>query len=280
MFGTVVVGVDGRSGGDDAVALTRSLAGPGDRIIALHAHPDGTPVGELVERDALALLDRADLDDGWERRAVADLSPARALQRAAESEGAGLVVIGPSHRSPAGRAVAGDVARSVLHGAPCPVAVASAGTAEHARLIRSIGVGVDDRPASRAALALAVALATERQATLRLLRAVSPPTAFAPAYAYTYDWTTMLEQDSRAARSDLEELAAGLDVPAVVDVEIGSADERLEALSRGVDLLVVGSRGWGAFRRVVLGSTSDHVVHHASCPVVVVPAPPEAGDAA
>jgi nucleotide-binding universal stress UspA family protein len=45
----------------------------------------------------------------------------------------------------------------------------------------------------------------------------------------------------------------------------------MDALSRDVDLIVTGSRGWGPIRRVALGSLSDRLIHHASCPVLVVP---------
>jgi nucleotide-binding universal stress UspA family protein len=69
------------------------------------------------------------------------------------------------------------------------------------------------------------------------------------------------------------------DVEATSDAVPGFAPEQLEHLSDRVDLLVVGSRGFGAARRVVLGSTSDALLHHARCPVFVVPraAPSEQG---
>lgn len=48
------------------------------------------------------------------------------------------------------------------------------------------------------------------------------------------------------------------------------ADELIKA-SEGADLLAVGARGAGGFRRLVMGSVSSQVSHHAHCPVVIVP---------
>jgi nucleotide-binding universal stress UspA family protein len=57
-----------------------------------------------------------------------------------------------------------------------------------------------------------------------------------------------------------------------VSVATGQPAEELVMASRNADLLVVGSRGTGGFTRLLLGSVSSQVVHHAASPVVVIPA--------
>ena len=82
-------------------------------------------------------------------------------------------------------------------------------------------------------------------------------------------------QPARDAQAVLERLIADLEArkPAVdvtTSIETGNPAKALIELSGGADLMVVGSRGHGAFAGMLLGSVSQHLVSHAACPVVVV----------
>jgi nucleotide-binding universal stress UspA family protein len=62
---------------------------------------------------------------------------------------------------------------------------------------------------------------------------------------------------------------SGLDI--TVAVAAGDPAEELLRAARNADMLVVGSRGSGGFARLLLGSVSGKLAHHAACPVVIVP---------
>ena len=56
-----------------------------------------------------------------------------------------------------------------------------------------------------------------------------------------------------------------------VSASAGDPAEELVKASRDADMLVVGSRGSGGFARLLMGSVSSQVTHHAACPVVIIP---------
>lgn len=282
MFKKLIVGLDGLDGGADAFALARMLAPDETDLVLVHAYPyehepsraSALDYDALIRGDAEKLLaEAAPQDRPATLLAVGDLSPARALHHAAEEQDADLIVIGSCRRSAIGRVLVGDVSRSTLHGAPCAVAIAPRNYRLHAHGFESIGVGFNGTEESRAALRLAAELARETGAELRVLTAARTPAPMGPAYAYSYDLYDVREQNRLHAQQTLEKAVAELGVPATPEIVDASPGAALEELSKHVGLILAGSRGWGAARRVVLGSTTDHLAHRASCPVIVVPGP-------
>jgi nucleotide-binding universal stress UspA family protein len=86
------------------------------------------------------------------------------------------------------------------------------------------------------------------------------------------------EEEARQAVEEMAEkagaqLGAGRPVSVTVRIISGTVAEEIINASRDADLLVLGSRGVGGFARLLLGSVSSQAVHHARCPVVIVPDP-------
>lgn len=282
MFNTIVVGTDGQRG-RSAAALGQALAtATGAQLLLVGVAPE-LPL-RLVEsypqmraaleaqlrdvRDALAPAARTQI--------AIDLSAAHALGRIAQDEHADLMIVGSRQPGAVRRLLSGDNALSVLHSASCAVAVAPDDLPPCGELA-TIGVGLDTTPEAHAALALALELAQRSGAVVRLLAVASDaypgmPHIFSPA---TYDddtYAQVIDDRVKTARTMIEQaLAACAGAAATGDVRLGDPAPELVAFSAECDLLVLGSRRWGPVRRLVLGSTSEPVLRHARCPVLVLP---------
>lgn len=141
-----------------------------------------------------------------------------------------------------------------------------------------IVVGIDESPGARRALEWALGEATVHQCTVRLVHAIPPIQSMYPYGMGEMAWLDDINARAEKAARELLDTAlvqAG-GAPAGVTVErvtrFAPAAHLLVEESRGKGLLVVGSRGRGGFTGLVLGSVSQQVVHHADCPVVVIPA--------
>jgi nucleotide-binding universal stress UspA family protein len=280
MFETIVVGVDGREGGRDALLLAGRLAlVAGGELVAVRALPfeyyvaraGAPPYSTIAEQDAEREL-AAELEDADVKArqiVVGDTSPARALHRVAEAERADVIVVGSTRHGRLGRVFAGDDAAGTLHGSPCPVAVAPHGLADAEwKPVQKIGVGFDGGAEARQALALAATVAQDCGASIAVQSVVATPIPYAGTGAYEDDW---LERAEARAADELREALAEVAVDAVGDVVVGGAVDELVALSANVDLLVLGSRAWGPVRRTMIGSTASHLTRKSHCPVLVLP---------
>lgn len=135
-----------------------------------------------------------------------------------------------------------------------------------------IVVGVDGSAHSQKALEWALNEAKLRQAPLTVLAVI--PVA---AAIYGFAGRNYMSQDERdkirkATQEEVDKAVArhGSQAVTVHTVDGVPSDELIKA-SENADLVVVAARGSGGFGKLLLGSVSSQVAHHAHCPVVVVP---------
>lgn len=284
MFGKLIVGYDGGEQSRDALALARVLAAPsGGKVIAACVYSyepvyskgggDDYTFGEALRADAERVLETA--EGATERRAVPGSSPPHAIHGLAEAEQADLIVVGSTHHGAIGKVLVGSVGEKLLHGSPCPVAVAPKGFAATPDVeIRKIAVAYNGAPESERALELATRVAAEAGGSLQLYTAVELPAANKSIFPSDYGLPRHSEAAFIRAQERLEAAVGELpnELGARGDLIFGSAAEALANETRTqADLLVMGSRGYGPIRGVILGRVSAELARSAPCPLLVVP---------
>ena len=280
----VLVGIDGTASGLEALALAEAFAvltGAPLLLGAVYGHQSGA-FSDVIwppQRDATAWLEEASHRLGnlvpWSCETMLSSSPAHGLVELAELEDAQIIVLGSNRHGPLGRLLSGSTARAIAHGAPCAVAVAPHDwRPQPPDVPLTFGVAVADSDESRDALALAVTFAERAHAPLKLLTAVHVPSPVHPMYAATgtgrEEWRReQIDGGQRIAREAIVAVEPAV-TPDIVVVE-GDPVECLEKASYDLDVLVVGSRRFGPFRRALLGGVSSPLIDRAACPVVIVP---------
>lgn len=139
-----------------------------------------------------------------------------------------------------------------------------------------IVVGIDGSEHSRRALEWAVREAALRRAPLTVLTVHQAVADYWGAASFPED-AALAKQALEAAEAETDRALKAIGEapkPSAVTVKAttGLPAEELLHAADGADILVVGSRGAGGFRRLLMGSVSTQVTHHARCPVVVIPA--------
>ncbi len=286
----VVAGVDGSECGLQAVrwaaaeALRRQLP---VRLVAAHAWPSGGLVGD----PGLGVDYRAVLRDvvlGHLATAAADarqVAPELEIEQVevtgypvpvllGESAHAEIVVLGDRGLGGFTGLLIGSVAVEVTAHASCPVIVVRGSEPDRTGpRPEPVVVGVDGSPTSEAATAFAFEAASLRRVPLvavHVWRDVLVDATMAPLL----DWD-VIDSDEREVLA--ERLAGWTEkYPDVPVRRLVARDRPARALveeSGRAQLVVVGSRGRGGFRGLLLGSVSQALLHHAHCPVAVVRSP-------
>ena len=273
MFDNVLVGVDGRPGGDDAVVLAQQLASPGARVTLANIYGSaGWPPGsggmflddQRTESEAFLARER-DRWPGATTVSVCASTVGRGLHELAAHRAADLIVVGSTHHGIAGKVFIGDDTRAAFYGAPCAIAIAPHGYATAITPLTRIGVGYDDTPESHRALAATRAIAECTGAGIRVMWVLGPEevrqTAPIPA-----DWPSATAALVDQAQRSLDAID-GVDGIAVA----GGPREELTKLAEEVDLLIVGSRGYGPLGCVLHGSVSSYLERHVSSALLIIP---------
>ncbi|MEY9484602.1 nucleotide-binding universal stress UspA family protein [Streptomyces calvus] len=223
---------------------------------AVHAvrerHPDLAVTVDVLEGDAVDTLTGA----------------------AADAE---MLVLGSRGHGPIVGFLVGSVGQQVIVDAARPVVLVRAGDRPSNEVAgHEIVVGQEGRPEdSAAALGFAFETAARRGATVRAVRAWTLP----PVFAYSPASLQLLDEAGGLEPFERKGLAAALapwrerypDVHVVEHVEMGSAGQVLLSVAGTAQLMVVGRRARRTAVGARIGSVAHGVLHHAGCPVAVVP---------
>ncbi len=235
MIGTIVVGVDGGAEARDAIALASVLRGAlGAELVLAHAYPyDLLPLGGTVVEVGVA----EDLHDEA-LRFVAEL-------RDELAPGAAIRVLPDTSPARALHEVCEDVDAGLL-----VMGSAARGAAGRSSAGETTRTALHHAPCP--------VLVAPREAPPRPPRTIGVGFDDSPQARHARE---LAERIATAVGARLE----------LIEAERGRPAETLVERSAALDLLVLGSRGLGPVRRLLLGSTSERVVRDAGCAVLIVP---------
>jgi nucleotide-binding universal stress UspA family protein len=280
----IVIGYDPEQQGDDALCLGGLMAEllAADPIVAVVTRwheqlLDREPLEAAVASEVAGPRERAEavLDSMKpEVRGFAWRSPASALHDVAVAERAAMIVLGSAHRGPLGRLALGSVGESLLHGAPCAVAVAPRGYADKdERHLLEIAIAFDGSPEAWSALDAAIGITERTHGRLTVVTV-----ADYSYYGYASSWSILsagefhdVEQESKQRIVDLALSRIPAAVPKEGRLLTGDAGALLADASGDFDLMVTGSRGYGPLRRTLLGTATRKLMRSGACPALVLP---------
>jgi len=263
----------------------------GAEVVLLHVVPP-LPVlptkGNLPELyDELIQSARREAEAGFDRLLASvagsginvrihleDGPPAQRILEVAAKEAADLLIVGTHGRTGLSRAIFGSVADRLVRQAPCPVLTVQPTLREVPRReIRRLCYATDFSPTARAAWPWVVAIARPSGAQVDLVHVTFQPVPDRHLSAEALArMTHMLHEQGR---TEAERFLAGSELPREqirLCLTHGNPGEQIvhRAYEQADDLIIMGTHGWSAVVRWMLGSVAHHVIQAAPCPVLTI----------
>ncbi len=281
MFRKVLVAIDRETLGADAIALATRIA-PGARLSFAHVH-NGFPFGvdaanrqELDREASDELLAQAIEACGLEaeRCQIDSFRIGAGLHRLIDETHPDLLVIGSTRTARVGRVLVTDELAQALNGAPCALAVAPLGYSEDDVPLAEIGVAYDGAPESVAALVAGMEIAERAHARSVVFR-VAPLPHGELRHGVWDTYAAAIRDRVAEVRVGIENELETLGVAQHGGIEsqaaCGETVEELALFSSYVDLLLLGSRGYGPPGRLVYGATTARMLRNARTPLLLMP---------
>lgn len=294
-YKTIIVGTDfsdlARKSLASAVELAKTFAARRLHVVhvvqataplihELLADPRGEQASNAARESAERMLEVVPIPEIEARvtREVRLGSPARELSLAADENHADLLVVASHGHSGLARLVLGSAAGTLIRIAHAPVLVVGERSPPTGRFERVLAA-VDLSPISYTVLLNAVSVAGATGGTVRVLSRfehpilMSNPDGLLPHYLSQEESDRLRERHKDAvgalvrrlpktgARIEIEVLGRGPAAASILETASGA----------GADLIVLGTSGRNAWHRMIVGSTANHVLVKAPCPVLVVP---------
>lgn len=281
--GAIVVGVDSSPDSDRAVIWALGLSERTHQPVHfVHVQPSAPPyvsddqAQEMWERAGQAVLDTA-LAEAEQvhgvpvsAQTIHDTGEAAAEALVRLSGDAAMLVLGARGHGGFSGLLMGSVSQHAARHATCPVVAVRAQADPRAD---RVVVGVDDSEGAQDALAVACDMASHRRTGLTAIYAGHAPSLYSRGATILPMRTDvaehMGEQQQMLARLLAPWQQKYPSVPVTPEVIPGHPGEVLANASERAALVVVGSRGRGAFTGMLLGSVGQEVLHRARCPVVI-----------
>lgn len=290
---SIVVGIapgqDNRPAVELGIVLARSY---GHRLVAVAIDSAAWPMSPVLFESeyqkklrsvAEAALDevRSFLPDDIESTCVVHSarSSRRGLLEMCQKENAFRLVIGPADGKP-GRIALGSVSTGLLHSASLPVALAPVGyRAAPGTRLRRITAAYSGSSTSADLILGAATVSAESGVPFRIA-SFAPRSRVISAAGVGLDVeSSVIDEWANVIRRDTDEILCSIDrlqiKPGETDVAIGTGPDWASALTavewEDPEVMMLGSSGLGALKRVSLGSHAMRILQHSPVPIVVVP---------